>query len=46
MASRVIALVEHPAPGRGAAAGERAAPAQTARTAPPDRERTARREAV
>jgi hypothetical protein len=47
MASRVIALVEHPAPGRGAAAGEqRAAPAQTARTAPADRERTARREAV
>ena len=26
MASRVIALVEHPAPGRGAAAGEGAAP--------------------
>ncbi len=47
MASRVIALVEHPAPRRGAAAGEqRAAPAQTARTAPADRERTARREAV
>ena len=46
MASRVIALVEHPAPGRGAAPGERAEPAQTARTAPADRERTARREAV
>jgi hypothetical protein len=46
MASRVIALVEHPAPGRGAAAGERAAPAQAARTAPADRGRTARREAV
>ena len=46
MASRVIALVEHPAPGRGAAAGEGAAPAQTARTAPADRERTRRREAV
>jgi hypothetical protein len=46
MASRVIALVEHPAPGRGAAAGERAAPAQTARAAPAARERAARREAV
>jgi hypothetical protein len=46
MASRVIALVEHPAPGRGAAAGERAAPAQTARTAPADRERAARRQAI
>ena len=38
MASRVIALVEHPAPRRATAAGERAAPA--------DRERAARREAV
>jgi hypothetical protein len=46
MASRVIALVEHPAPGRGAAAGEREAPAHAARTAPANRERTARREAV
>jgi hypothetical protein len=46
MASRVIALVEHPAPGRGAAPGERAAPAQAARAAPADRERAARRAAV
>jgi len=46
MASRVIALVEHPAPGRGAAAGERAEPTQAARTAPADRGRAARREAV
>src|SRR6202167_3797096 len=44
--SRVIARAAHPAPGRGAVAGERAAPAQTARAAPADRERTARREAV
>jgi hypothetical protein len=44
MASRVIALVEHPAPGRGAAPGERAAPAQAARAAPA--ERAARRAAV
>src|ERR1700733_474627 len=46
MATRGTARVEHPAPGRGAAAGERAAPAQTAHTAPADRERAARREAV
>lgn len=46
MASRVIALVEHPAPGRGAAAGERDVPAERERAAPADRGRTARREAV
>ncbi|MGH7070869.1 MAG: hypothetical protein ACREFO_12750 [Acetobacteraceae bacterium] len=45
MASRVIALVEHPAPGRGAAPGERAVPAERDR-AWADRERTARRQAV
>jgi hypothetical protein len=38
MASRVIALVEHPAPRRAAAAGDSAAPA--------GRERATRREAV
>jgi hypothetical protein len=38
MASRVIALVEHPAPRRAAAPGDRAPSA--------DRERAARREAV
>jgi hypothetical protein len=46
MASRVIALVEHPAPRRTSAAGERAVPAERQRTAPADRERAARREAV
>jgi hypothetical protein len=46
MASRVIALVEHPAPRRTAAAGERAVPPERQRSAPADRERSARRDAV
>ena len=46
MASRVIALVEHPAPRRAAAVGERAVPAERDRSAPADRGRPARREAV
>jgi hypothetical protein len=45
MASRVIALVEHPAPRRAGAADERAAGAGE-RTIAADRERPARREAV
>jgi hypothetical protein len=44
MASRVIALVEHPAPRRAADAGERAATGERAAAAA--RERPARREAV
>ena len=46
MASRVIALVEHPAPRRGAVAEERGAPSDRERRAPADRERAPRREAV
>jgi hypothetical protein len=46
MASRVIALVEHPAPRRGAVGEERGPRPDRERPAPADRERAARPEAV